>query len=60
MNLLKSAYFKALKEAMRLNAIFYRNPDPTHEEPMEYYRRESRLQQLRDDFYMRYRKHLSG
>jgi hypothetical protein len=60
MNLLKSAYSKALKEAMRLDAIYYRNPDPTKEDRMEYYSRESRLQQLCNEFYRRYRRHLSG
>src|SRR4051812_31847810 len=55
MRLLRSAYRGALKEAMRLDAIYYRNPDPTHRERMEYYRRKLRLQRLREELYRRYR-----
>ena len=60
MSLVKSAYYRTLKEAMRLDGIYYCNPDPSHSERQEYYRRKSQLQRLREEFYRRYRWHRSG
>jgi hypothetical protein len=50
MDVRKSAYYLALKETMRLDAIYYRNPNPTHRERMAYDRHKSRLQRLREEF----------